>query len=229
MKKILLSLLFCSALVAFGQSDTTKTKRERKPFAKNFGLMGGVNYSVVSLESSPFFVKGQDKLGTSSAQSGFGISGGIFGLFRINRTLMFRMMAEANITQAKINYDLVDHEEFSFVFPVTVEVPISIVYSRNIAGAYVADQRRWPEISAGIRPVVPLTIFQDLQPRMKTFNLNVDLGVGLPFRLSKTTLRTELLFSYGLLNLIGEDEEHSKTYSISYIGRSFAGLRLYFN
>lgn len=220
-----LSLLFYSCM-AIAQ-DSTKVDVEH---AKNLGFYIGASYSLVSIDSKPYFTDSAGKVGFSDVKNKVGLNAGLCYYVKLGKSLLFRPAVEVNMIPAVIQYDTdINHRDESGVFPFTFEVPIGFIYSRNVSGGITAYRRRWPEIGAAVRPVMAIPAFNSVRPKMKKYNLNLDLSLGYPIKLKRTTMRVEVLFSYGLFNLIGEDETDVKTYSVNTVGRSYAGMRLYFN
>jgi len=68
----------------------------------------------------------------------------------------------------------------------------------------------------------------DIQPVMRTYNLNTDVFAGFPFANSKSVMRMEVFFSYGWFNLIQSDNDY-RTSSITRLMRHTAGVRLLFH
>ena len=226
MKKIIAVIIFCFAMGNIIAQDSTGVQ---KSWGKNLTLYAGMNYSIITLESKPYFID-STRVGYSHAKNAAGASAGLAYYIKLGKNFMLRPGVEGNFTQSRIEYDTkVTHKESSGVFPLTVETPVALIFSRNVSGGFSADRRIWPEVQLAVRPVFPMKFFNSTRPAMETFNFNIDIGVGYPIQLKNAIMRTELIFSYGLLNIIGTDETDVKTSSISYLGRSFAGLRLYFN
>jgi hypothetical protein len=226
MKKFALLILSFAVLQVFAQDSlATKTRK-----SQNIGFCVGMDYSIIRFESVPYFADSAGKVGHSNAENGLGGSAGAFYNVKIGRYFLLRPAVEAHLLTAKIKYDTdIDHRQTADIFPVAIETPIALVFSKNITEDFPASSKTYPEFGVAVRPVFAMTGFNDMKPTFKDKNLNLDVSLGMPYNVKKSKIRTELFFSYGLFNLIGEDDTDFKTYTVNYVGRSFAGLRFYIN
>lgn len=206
--------------------DTTEVDIEH---AKKFGFIVGASYSNMGFESKAYFVNSAGTAGKSNIRNSAGVSAGFCYYFRLNQWILLRPSVEGNMMPVKIEYDTeINHRVHSNVFPLTVESPLCLIVSKeNNPG--IKNNRRLPDFNFAVRPVFAVAALAEIRPTLKTFNLNIDLGIGLPITIDKITMRAELFYSYGMNNLIGTNDKDFKTSTISYIGRSYTGLRLYFN
>lgn len=198
--------------------------------AKNLGFSAGVIYSNISFDSEPYFADSAGKVGRSVVAESPGLSAGLFYNIRPIKNMLLRPGAELTILPAKIEYDTdINHKSVADIWPVVLEFPISVIYSRNTEQNWMIGKKRSPEFGLAVRPAVPVVSFFDVKPTFKTFNLNADVTVGYPFKMKRGWLRTELFYSHGFYNIIGEDPKDFKTYTIKEIGRSYFGVRIMFN
>ncbi len=226
MMRYFYTILFLLLSIAALAQDTSEVDIEH---AKNFGFIVGTSYSNMRFESKAYFVDSAGTSGKSNIRNSPGVSAGFCYYFRLNQWLLLRPSVEGNLLPVKIEYDTeINHRVYSSVFPLSIESPLCLIVSKeNNPG--IKKSRRLPDFNFAIRPVFAVAALADIRPTLKTFNLNIDLGIGLPITMNKITMRAELFYSYGINNLIGTDENDFKTNTISYIGRSYTGLRLYFN
>lgn len=208
-------------------TDTTSAKSHTsKDVVFSFGLL----YTNLSLTSEPYFADSAGKIGYSNIENSGGLSLGVGYNLYPGKFLLFRPAIEAVVLPGRITYDTdINYRKKSDVWPVALEVPLTLIYSRNIHGGVVADKRTWPEIGLGVRPAFALEYFFDMRPTVKTFNINADVVLGVPVQLRKAKARIELLYSYGFNNLIGVDENDLQTYTVKELGRSYFGLRVVLN
>lgn len=220
-------LLISATKFSAQEADSSVTKTaSSKEMCISFGLL----YSNLTLDSEPFFADSAGKVGYSNINNGGGLSLGLAYNLYPGKYFLFRPGLETVILSGNIAYDTdINHQKKSNIWPVALEVPLTLIYSRNIHSGVVADKRTWPEIGLGIRPAIALEYFFDMRPTMKTFNLNADLVVGLPLRWKKANARIELIYSHGFNNLIGVDDDDLYTYIVNDVRRSYFGLRLVLN
>lgn len=221
----ILLVWFCTYAAA-GQ-DSTAIK---KASAKNFGLSAGASYSILVLKSTPYFTESGTVLRNAEVVNAPGFNVGLFIYKPLKEKFSMRFAVDANMLPAYLSYDTgKPNKEESYIYPLTIDIPISFIYGRHFRYDVEAKSLFRSGLIAGIRPVIPLSLFNSTQPLLSGFNLNIDLGISQPIAMKKGIMRTDLFFSYGLLNLIGKDESNFRTNSINYLGRSFVGLRMYFN
>jgi hypothetical protein len=233
LKAIFLLLAIFQIQCSFAEMRDTTTKdttKSRVAYAAKFGLNFGFNYSFLRLESNPYFLENGDGMGEAKAINSPGMNAGFFWHEPLKEKMSMRFGIEASIMFNRIEYDTgKPNKTRSQVFPLTIELPVSFIFGRHFRYDVEAKSLCRSGILAGLRPVIPVPSFNSTEPALKSFNLNIDLGVSKPIALKKSIMRTELFFSYGLLNMIGKDDADYKTYSIEFLGRSFVGLRMYFN
>lgn len=227
-KGFLLLMFFCIVVPSgFSQSDTTSRRRERKEaILKNFGIGFGVSYSLLNLKSEAFLLnQNTGKLGNSHIKNKMGASVSLFSNINLGEQWKLRPTIEAHFLQATILYDTeLINKKSSSIFPVAIEFPMTVI--RNFSNNQGNENLN---LLAGVRPSVALKQVSSLYPQMKSFNLNVEAGVGVPVRIGNFKLRIEAIYSHGLFNLIEKNTDDFYTNSISYLGRNFAGFRFYFN
>lgn len=219
-------------LLLFGSFDfciAQDSTEVNVPHPQRMGFYLGGSYSNLSFESKPYFVDSAGKVGRSNIKNAGGISAGICYYLRLSQWVLLRPAIEINMLPAKIEYDTeINHRTSSRVFPFALETPLSIIISKE-KNPGINERRKLPDFIGAIRPVFSIPALADVRPAIKTFNLNLDIGIGYPIELKAVTMRTELFYSFGLYDLIGKDENDYKTNSVQSLGRSFIGLRLFFN
>lgn len=211
-----------------GQSSEPAS--ERSEAAKNVVFSVGMCYSSLTLNSEPYFADSAGKVGYSTIENGGGLSLGVGYNVFAGKNLLFRPAVEAVVLAGRIAYDTdINHKIRSDVWPVALEIPLTLIYSRHLQQGDTGKRSYLPEIGVGFRPAFALEYFMNMRPTIQTFNVNADVMLGMPFRFIKANARIELLYSHGFNNLIGEDPGDFQTYTISELTRSYFGLRLVLN
>jgi len=212
-----------------GFVDSTSAGIKKGPIdASNFGLLFGFNYSQYYMSSNPFFVDSLTTMGNSKVKNNLGLTAGLFYNFKLSEKLILRSAVEATILPSVIEYDIVRKKTESWIYPLTIDIPFYFIYGNHDRESQQNKSMQFNWVAA-IRPVFPLSIMSSEQPILKDFNLNADIGCSIPFVLKNTSMKAEVFYSFGMLNLIGEDPDSYKTSSISSLRRNFIGLRFFFN
>jgi len=213
-------LLHVNAMFA-SDRDTTRARQ-----SKELGLGVSALYSAATMNAKAYFAG--ENVGIPKLENTPGFSAGFYYNFYAGRSLIVRPGVEAVLLPVKIAYQTeIDYVTRQRIYPTTFELPITILYSSYRIGAFPRPKGK-PEYGIGLRPVFAVKTLSDAQPVMRSNNLNLDAVVGFPFGASKSVMRLELFYSYGLFNLIGEDDNY-KTRSITSLYRHFGGLRLIFH
>lgn len=218
MKNIVLVITLIAAGLCSSASVSDSTK---KASAKNFGFHFGLNYSNLRLKSSPYFLNHTSELGKVSVLNGAGVCGGFFLKFK---NIPLRVALDINVLPSQLEYDNKSrNKEERFIYPLTVELPLSYTFDPG------KDNPKIPNIIAGPRAVFPIPMFDDLNPVLQPFNINIDLGIGYPFKLPSNDMSVELIYSFGLLNLIDKEADGYQNVSVQSLYRDVIMLRCYFN
>lgn len=216
---LLLSFLFQSTMLL--AQDSLEVKPPKKP--SNFALGFGLSYSVMGFESRPYFIDSTGKVGNCEIKNVVGVSASVGYNFRINPRWMIRPLVEAHMMPAKIIYDTeIDHRTESRVYPISLEFPIAAVFN-------LTSKPMSPTAQVAVRPAYAPEAYSDKRPLIEPFNFQMDFGIGMPIKVHKATIRTELYYSHGFMELIGEDPDDYKTRSVKHLTRSFVGIRFYFS
>ena len=217
-----------SVQIAKVDTSVTVKKKSGPTNAKDFGLLFGFNYSQYYLESNPFFVDSLTSMGNSKVNNNVGLTIGVFYNIKLSEKLILRPAVEATIMPATIEYDLIRKKSESWIYPLTVDLPFYFIYG-NHDRETLSKKRAQLNWLAAVRPVIPLSVMSSTQPVVKNFNLNIDIGCSVPFVLKSTIMKAEIFYSFGSLNIIGDDSDNYKTSSINSLRRNFIGMRFFFN
>lgn len=194
--------------------------------SKDLGLYIGGAYSLIQLQASPYFVG--DYVGQPELKNSPGLFAGFCYNFYAGKKSIIRPAIEAAFIPATISYQTqVRYEAEQRIYPMTVELPISWIYSAYRTKSFPRPQAK-PEVGLSIRPVLAVVPLTDTQPVLRASNLNTDVFVGYPIGNDKSVMRIEFYYSHGWFNLIEQGSDY-RTYSINRLQRHTAGLRLIFH
>jgi hypothetical protein len=235
-------LLFCLiglSLSTWSQKvDTTTTdslklakRAERRQSTQRFGLGFGTSYGWLDVDSKPYFTGDSLAQGKASSVSAVGLNIGLFWHEPFAMRWSMRFGVEANLLYTALEYPTEKPKpSVSNIYPITIDIPLQLIMGMHHRDDVEQAKGKWKTgVVAGLRPVVPLSVFHNSQPVVKNFNLNIDLGLSHPIVLKKTMMRSELFVSYALFNVIGSDQNDYRTASINRLARHFVGLRFFFN
>jgi hypothetical protein len=205
------------ALQATAQDSTSvKTKG-----AANVGLYGGLNWSNIRMQSSPFLLEGGGA-GDVAVRNMAGVSGGIFVAFPKAR---MRAGVELTLMPSELVYKRgTPNDVESEIHPLTAEIPVSW-----LTPVLLNSSRLKPKLMAGARLVVPITPFSSEQPELLPVYANVEGGIHLKVGTKSTTGGVEFFYSLCVFNLVKEGSEDYRTHAVQSLYRDFAGMRFYFN
>lgn len=223
---LMLVFLYGANQTLLAQDSTSVAKHS----AKDFGLMFGASWVQVQVGSTDYVNPSTQQVVTASGTSQGGLSIGMFYNVALTPKWMIRPSVEAHLTNTSVRYNVGKNTESYSVYPVCVEVPISVVYGLN--QRMPIEQNGWKGIGilGAVRPIVPVSLFNSSYPVTNIFSINAELGISLPKALRNTIWRTELLVSYNVLriNKAGEANDF-RSNMIDDMRRHFVGLRFYFN
>ncbi len=227
--------LLCLALwitqSAWGQTNDTTVVKKKSNFSKNLGIGFGASYSIIGMKSSPYtLVDSTGLTGEVVAKNKLGVNVSLFYNIHAANRLIVRPGIDVHFMKAQLEYDTpYPNKKHSDIFPIAVEIPVHLIWKMK-QGTPDADGRQTSlDLLCGLRSSIAIPQFVSLYPTMKETALNIDLGIGMPLKTSKSNFRIEAIYSHGILNLIGDNPQDFHTTSISSLHRSFAGIRFYFN
>lgn len=220
-------VLFFGMHVSLLAQDSTAVAKHS---AKDLGLMFGGSFVSLQVGSQDYFNAATQQLVSVEGEHQAGLSIGMFYNVALTYKWMIRPSVEAHLCNTSTRYAIGDKTESYSVYPVCVEVPITVVYGLNQRMAI--EQKGWKGmgIMAAIRPVIPVSLFNGSYPVTKSFALNAEIGISLPKALRKTIWRTEMIASFNVMamNDVGKPSDF-RSNMISDMRRHFIGLRFYFN
>lgn len=201
--------------------DTTRTRQ-----SKELGLGVTALHSLAVMKADPYFIG--DNVGLPEMQNTLGFGAGFYYNIYAGKSLIIRPGVEGLFLPIKIEYQTeINYKTSQRIYPTTLELPLTFLYSSYRIGAFPLQKGK-PEFGLGIRPVITIRPLNDIQPVLKENNLNIDAVLGFPFGRSKSVMRAEVYFSFGMFNIIGEDDDY-RTRNITSLYRHMGGLRLIFH
>lgn len=226
-------LLLAFALIhhcSIAQDEAAQeTSKSRSTVRDRLFIGIGASYSVMELKAAPYTIlDSTGRLGYVSAKNRAGINASIHYNIPLHNRFQFRLGIEAHYLRPTLEYDQrLLNKKHSDIFPVEVEIPVVVQFALGSKTNEAGDNST-PYIITGFRPAIPLKQFISLYPTTKSYNLHADFGVGIPLSSNKYRIKLEAVYSLGLINLIGQNEQDFHTASIQTLKRSYAGLRFYF-
>ncbi|MEZ4799542.1 MAG: hypothetical protein R2809_07175 [Flavobacteriales bacterium] len=219
MKKIILAIVL-SIVALFGNTQTDSTAKSSS--TEGFGVLMGVIYGNLRAKTNAQFIPGSNKVLTAWPVGAVGLNVGLFYEYKGIPRWSIRPSLEANVVNPHMKYDVQKFNlEEGYIFPLAIDIAVDAMYHPR--------RKHVPSIMFGVRPVFGLKEFQGTVPETGTFSMNADLGISKNFKAGTHTMRVELSYSFGLLNIIGEKKDDPYTSSISNLYRDIAALKLYFN
>lgn len=212
----------CLLLLVFNTTAQTDTiAPPKKEFANGFGLSMGVVYGILRANTTAQFIPNSDRVIKTSVENKIGISGAVFYEYKVPRW-SFRPAVEANVIFSNMRYDLEKfNDEEGYIFPVAVDLPLDIMYHPRKKNA--------PSLMVGARPIFAFDQFNSFHPSTKTFAFNVDAGISYLLPAGNNEMRIELMYSFGLIDVLNKKEGDIYSMGIDHIYRDVLGLKLYFN
>jgi hypothetical protein len=222
---LFVACLASSALqTATGQTNEQDSSIVRA--SKDLGLYIGGVYSLVNLQADSYFIG--DKTGKPELMNSPGMVAGFCYNFYAGKHSILRPAIEAVFMPVGIEYQTaMNYKVQQRILPLTVELPFSWIYSSYRTKSFPRPKAK-PEVGFSLRPVIAVKPLVELQPIVKTMNLNTDVFVGYPVGNDKSVMRMELFYSHGWFNLIEEGTDY-RTANISTLMRHAAGIRLIFH
>ena len=218
-----LSIVFlccCFGSLLAADKDSTGVRA-----SKDLGLYIGGAYSLGRMESKTI----EEFNASPQLSNSIGMLAGFCYNFYIGKTSIVRPAVEAFFLPMSIEYPAdFGRTTMRQVFPMTVEFPVSWIYSSFRTKSFPRPKAK-PEFGFSLRPVLAVKTLSELQPVLRSTNINTDVFIGYPFSNDKSVMRLELYYSHGWYNLIGNDPDNYYTSSITNLVRHVIGVRCMFH
>ncbi len=170
----------------------------------HYGFQLGLNYSQFRIKHSDNFLE-QD-----TVQSVYGIGSGAFTLgfilnVRLGEYFDGRVLPTVSFYQRQLNYHLKDGKEtINIIFSSSfIELPLLIKYKSSRR----KNTRMY--MIGGVKPGMTVGSKKEDKDLIKsaTFDLSVDVGLGMDIYYPLFKFAPEVRFSVGLLNMLGKSDE----------------------
>ncbi len=219
----LLAIVFlacCFGSLIAADKDSTRVRG-----SKDLGLYIGGAYSLGRMESKTI----EEFNVSPKLSNSVGLLAGFCYNLYIGKKSIVRPAVEAFFLPMSIEYPAGNSRTtMRKVFPMTVEFPVSWIYSSFRTKTFPRPKAK-PEFGLSLRPVLAVKMLSELQPVLRSTNINTDVFIGYPFSNDKSVMRLELYYSHGWNNLIGSDPDNYYTSSITSLVRHVIGVRCMFH
>ena len=221
--KAIFAILFCIPIIAFAQdiSDEELLSQQQlleqqraeeialelqTPFAEkhHFGIILDLNSANADFNLNDFNSVGlSSRLNDVRADNGQGISIGLLYGYEFNHFVSLRTQALLSSVKTSYIYDIIENEDqVANRETLNIEFPVHLVFEnlkKKVSPAAVIGARYRYDIAQN-------TISSELTGTFTGYDFLLDAGLGLGFQIDNFRFKTELLYSRGLVNQIGEKE-----------------------
>lgn len=217
--KTLLAILLCVPMMLSAQQERTAEDllKEQQiqeeialelqtPFAAkhHFGINFSLNSASPSTSLNDFGSVGlENRLNDVRTENGTGISIGLLYGYELNHLLSIRTQAIISSVKTRYLYDLLENrDQVASRETVNIEFPIHVVLEN-------LDRKISPSAVFGARyryDIAQNTLSSELAGTFVGYDVLIDAGVGVGFQVADFRFKTELLYSRGLVNQIGNKE-----------------------
>lgn len=205
--KLLFSLLLCLPFLIQAQSPTSEDllPENLEPYTSRsqFGIMLELNNSQNKFNTNDFGSVGlADELNEVRSEKGLGIGIGISYAYELNDYVSLRSQAMISFLETRYIFDLNDDSNKVIKRETAnVEMPIHVVFendTKKVSPSVVLGARYRYDLSQN-------TLTSKLSGNYSGYDILLDAGFGLGFQIENFRFKTELLYSRGLVNQIGEN------------------------
>lgn len=174
----------------------------------NFGILLSSDFNYLKPTYSDWKEAGiQDELNAVTTQQKLGFTCGLLYKFNLTERLSLIPQTLLSIQESNLNFDVENEENHREVIALAaISFPIHLVWTKHnnkkvnpsitIGGRFIQDitNRKEPPANSAF-------LYTDYKLAVKKFDMTIDLGTGLEIPLKKMTIKPELLYSFGLVNL----------------------------
>ena len=217
---LIVLLGWCFGGLAAADKDSTGVRA-----SKDLGLYIGGAYSLGRMDSKLI----EEFNASPKLSNSVGMLAGFCYNFYLGKKMIVRPAVEAFFLPMAIEYPAkFNRTTERQIYPMTVEFPVSWIYSSFRTKSFPRPKAK-PEFGFSMRPVLAVKTLSELQPVLRSTNINTDVFIGYPFSNDKSVMRLELYYSHGWYNLIGNDPDNYYTSSITNLVRHVIGVRCMFH
>ena len=196
-KAFLYILLLLLPLCAVAQ----ERKVQNKPYIDfrrlHYGFFVGVHLQDMEFENNGYVTENGETWYADIASYNPGFSVGVLADLRLNTYLSLRAIPTMHFGQNSVTFREQKSGEISkqSIKTTYIALPVHVKYSAERFNNYR------PYITAGVSPMVNLTVKKQQQLLLKNFDLMIEIGFGCDFYLPFFKLIPELKFSFSPLNI----------------------------
>jgi len=227
MKKWILPL-FCLFQIHLFAQDSTKVRLNP---LRNGGIFGSVEYSVLRLDYAPFVLDTLGTMGRISVKNGVSLSAGIFYKKKIANWLIIRPALGASFSTGRLAYDLNKLREVYYdIHPLTANLQLHFM----IPAGYLRNRMPEPDVIRGFTPIIGPSVFipveqiPTIHPEVKNYDVHLDFGFGYQWENKQMKSHIDMIYSLGLVNLIGVKDD-VYTNPVQSLYRDSFSIRYYFH
>ena len=198
------------------------------PYTKNaqFGISLELSHTAPTLTQNDLSQVGlADEVNSVSSSGDFGIGLGV--LYGYEMTDLLTIRVQPTLSFLKNNYEFDLNDEFDETLSretVNIDVPLHLILEN-------VNKKVAPSAILGARyrhNIVKNTITSQLAGNYNNNDVLLDLGAGLSFQFDNFKFKTELLYSYGLLEQVGENQPNSLASALGSSTNNQLALRFLF-
>ena len=203
-RKILYILLLL--LLPLG-SVAQERKVQNKPYIDyrrlHYGFFGGVHMQDMEFTNNGFVTENGESWFADIAQYNPGFSVGVLADLRLSNHFSLRTIPTMHFGQNNIVFREQNSGEVSrqTVKTTYISLPLHVKFAAERFNNYR------PYITAGVSPMLNLTVKKQKQLLLKKFDFMVEVGMGCDFYLPFFKLIPELKFAFSLLDVLEKDRK----------------------
>jgi hypothetical protein len=191
-----------------------------------FGILLELNNNTPSIGQNDLASVGlSDRINTVTTTNSYGMGLGILFGYKFNDFLAARGQGMLTFIESNYHFDLMDDFDQTLVREtVNVELPIHLVLentTKNIAPSLVVGARYRYNIAQN-------TVTSQLAGNYNESDFLLDIGGGVSFKFDNFNFKTELLYSHGLTNQVGDNPPLSLQSALGSITNNQLSLRFLF-
>lgn len=188
-------------------SVAQEQKVQNKPYIDyrrlHYGFFVGTHMQDMEFVNNAFVTENGESWFADVAQYSPGFSVGVLADLRLNTYMSFRVLPTMHFGQNSIVFREQGSGEISrqSVKTTYIAVPLHVKFAAERCNNYR------PYITAGVSPMVNLTVKKQKQLLLKKFDFMIEVGVGCDFYLPFFKLIPELKFAFSPLNVLAKERK----------------------
>ena len=206
MKKMLLIIVAALLLLPLG-AVAQERKVQNKPYIDyrrlHYGFFVGMHVQDMEFVNNGFVTENGETWYADVAQYNPGFSVGVLADLRLGEYLSLRAIPTMHFGQNNIVFREQNSGELSrqSVKTTYIALPLHVKYAAERFNNYR------PYVTAGVDPMLNLTVKKQKQLLLKKFDLMLEFGLGCDFYLPFFKLIPEVKFAFSLLDVLQKDRK----------------------